>query len=78
MNRLVQVDCQKRFPMYQASSMYQVAGFGRGSAYHEDLEQLPVDWERGIIFHCRLIRRLGILSNHSFNSFFLANPVFVM
>ena len=29
--------------------MYQVAGFGRGSAYHEDLEQLLVDWERGII-----------------------------
>ena len=47
MNRLVQVDSRKRFPMHQASSMSQVAGFGRGSAYHEDLEQLPVDLERG-------------------------------
>ena len=26
--------------------MHQVAGFGRGSADHEDLEQLPIDWER--------------------------------
>ena len=65
MNRLVQVDCQKRFPMYQASSMCQVAGFGRGSAYNEDLEQLLVDWERGIIFHCKLMRHLGILQNRS-------------
>ena len=31
-NRLLHVDCQKRFPMYQANSMYQVADFGRGSA----------------------------------------------
>ena len=44
MSRLVQVDCQKRFPMYQANSMYQVASFGHGSAYHKDMEQLPVDW----------------------------------
>ena len=34
----------KRFPMCQASSMHQVAGFGRGSADHEDLERLLVDW----------------------------------
>ena len=27
--------------------------FGCGSAYHEDLEQLPVDWESGIIRNCR-------------------------
>ena len=33
-NRLLHVDCQKRFPMYQTSSMYQVADFGRGSASH--------------------------------------------
>ena len=56
--RSVHVGCQKRFPMYQASSMCKVAGFGCGSAFHQDLEQLPVDWERGIIFHCRLIRHL--------------------
>ena len=49
MNRLVQVEFQKRFPMYQASSMHQVAGFGRGSACHKELEKLPVDWERVII-----------------------------
>ena len=40
---------------------HQAAGFGRGSANHEDLEQLSVDWERGIIFHWTLIRHLGIL-----------------
>ena len=50
---------KKRFPMYHASSMFQVAGFGRGSAYHEDLEQLPVD--RGIIFNCKSILHLGII-----------------
>ena len=48
-------------PMYHASSMCQFAGNGRGSAYHKDLEQLPVDWERGIIFHCKSILHLGIL-----------------
>ena len=31
MNRLLHVDCQKRFPVSQTNSMYQVAGFGRGS-----------------------------------------------
>ena len=61
MNRLVQVDCPTRFPMYQASCMYQVAGFGRGSAYHKDSERLLVDWERGIIFHFKLVLHLGIL-----------------
>ena len=61
MNRLVLVDCEKRFPMYQASSMCQVAGVGRGSTYHKDLEQLLVDWERGIIFNCKLILHLGFL-----------------
>ena len=29
--------------------MYQVANLGRGSAFHQDLAQLPVDWERGIL-----------------------------
>ena len=46
---LGRVDCQKRFPMYQAKSMYQVAGFGR-----EDLERLQVGWERGIISHSKV------------------------
>ena len=48
-NRFLHVDCQKRFPMYQANSMYQIADFGRGSS-HKDLERLPLDWDRGIIF----------------------------
>ena len=61
-NRLLSVDCQNRFPMYPASSMYQVAGFfGRGSAHHKNLEQLPVDWERGIIYHRKSIVHLEIL-----------------
>ena len=45
-NQLLHVGCQKRFPMYRANSMYQVADFGRGSAYHKDLEQVPIDWAR--------------------------------
>ena len=40
LSRLVHVNCQKCFLVYQASSMYKVASFGRGSAYHGDLEQL--------------------------------------
>ena len=35
--------------------MYQVAGFGRGSALTKDLERLPADWEREIIFHSKSI-----------------------
>ena len=27
--------------------MFEVADFGRGFAFHPDLEQLPVVWERG-------------------------------
>ena len=30
--------------------MCHVANLGRGSAYREDLEQMLVDWERGIKF----------------------------
>ena len=40
------MDCQKRFPVSQTNSMYQVAGFGRGSTWLEDMERLPADWER--------------------------------
>ena len=63
--------------MYQASSMYQVAFFGRGSAYHKDLEQLPVDGERGLLFHCKSIIHLGNLQNRSQGSLDPATPVFV-
>ena len=59
MNRLLHVDCQKRFPV--SHSMYQVAGFGRGSTLLEDLEPLPADWEREIIFHCKSALYLEIL-----------------
>ena len=60
-----------------SSSMYQVGGFGRGSASHKDLERLPVDWERGIIFHCKSILHLEILWNHPNDSLFPVIPVFV-
>ena len=48
------------------SSMYQVADFGRGPASDKDLEQLPVDWERGAIFHFKSIVLLEISGNVSF------------
>ena len=51
--------------MYEASSMYQVVDFGRGFAYHKDLEQMPIDLERWIIFHCKSIVHLDILQNRS-------------
>ena len=75
LSRLVHVDCHISFQVNQASSMYQVASFGRGSAHDEDLEQLPVDSECGIIFHCRLIRNLGTSQYRSWGSLFLAIPV---
>ena len=68
---------KKRFPVSQTNSMYQVACFGRGSTWIEDLERLPGDWEREILFHCKSILHLEILSNHFFNSPFLVNPVSV-
>ena len=71
--RLLHVDCQKRCPMYITNSMYQVAKFGRDSAVHENLEQLPVDWERMIIIHCKLIPQHEILQKHSYNSFLSCN-----
>ena len=64
-NRLLHVCRQKRFPMHPANSMHQVAISGRGSAFHQDLERLPVDWERVKIFHCRSTLHLEILLNHS-------------
>ena len=66
MNRLLLVGCQKRFLVSRTNSMYQVAGFGRGSTKINDLERLPADWEREIIFHCRSILYLEVLLNHSF------------
>ena len=57
--------------------MNQIADFGRGSAHHKDLERLPVDWERGRIFHCESIVHLEILKSRSYTSFFPAAPVFV-
>ena len=67
----------KTFPDVPNKFMYQDAGFGRGSAYHKDVEQLPVDWERGILFHCKSVLHLEILLNHSRNEFFPATLVFV-
>ena len=65
MNRLLHVDSQKRFPVSQTNSMYQVASFGRGSTQLEDLERLPVDWAREKFFNCNSICYLEILLNHS-------------
>ena len=39
------VQSQKRFPVSQKNSTYQVACFGRASTKIEDLEQLLADWE---------------------------------
>ena len=75
--RLLHVDNQKRFPTYQANSLYQIANIGRGLASHKDLEQLSVDWKRGIFSQCKSILHLEILENSLYNSFFPAAPVFV-
>ena len=45
MNRLVLGDCQKSYPMHQASSTYQVAGFGRGLSIPQGLGTIA-DWLR--------------------------------
>ena len=74
--RLLLVHCQKSFPVSQTSSMYEIAGFGRSSEF-EDLERLPADWEREVIFHCKSTLSLEIFLNHSYNSLFLAIPVAV-
>ena len=45
--------------------MYQVVDFGRGFAYHKDLERLSIDLELWKIFHCKSILLLEILQNRS-------------
>ena len=65
MNRACDVDCQKKFPCVPDNSVYHGACFGRGPTLIEDLAQLPADWEREIIFHCKSIVYLDILLNHS-------------
>ena len=59
--------------------LYQVACWSRLNMI-EDLERLPVDWEREKMLHCNSILFLEILLNHSCNSCnspSLATPVFV-
>ena len=63
MKQALHVDCQTHFPVSQTNSMYQVASCGRGSAWIEDLERLPADWENEIIFHCKLILYHEILES---------------
>ena len=76
-NLLLHVD-SKTFPeMCLTNSKYQVANLGRGSVFHQDLEDLPVDWERGKIVDCKLTQHLESLENQSCNSFFPATHVFV-
>ena len=64
LNRTQDVDCEKRFPVFQTNSMYQTARFGRGLTQIEHLERLPVDWEREKKFHCNSILSLEILLHH--------------
>ena len=47
--RFVQVDLQKRFLVYQMSSVYQAAGTNGGWALPGAREQSQDDWERGIM-----------------------------
>ena len=49
---LVQVDFQKRFPMYRTSSLYQAAVKNRRLPLHEDSEQLQDDCESGTTQNC--------------------------
>ena len=51
-------------PMFRADSKYLAASFDRGSAFHEDLEELQAYWERGISVLCELIRRLESPQTH--------------
>ena len=46
MTRTSSVDLQKRFPVIQVDSMFQVASVCRRSAKIADFEPLLVDWER--------------------------------
>ena len=46
MTRVLNVDLQKRFPVVQMDSMFQVASVCRCPAEIEDLKSLLVDWER--------------------------------
>ena len=65
-------------PVSQTNFMCQIAGLGRGSRQIENLERLPVDWEREIIFHFKSILHLRTLWTHSYIIHsFLATPVFV-
>ena len=77
MTRASSVDLQKRFPVVQVDSMFQVASVCRSSAKIAYLESLLVDWERVKMFHYSLTLLRGILQSHSNNSSFLVILVFV-
>ena len=66
----MQMDYQKRFPIYLAA-LFQVANFGHGSACLEGLNFLLVKWERVVIFRCILNQHPENPLNHSYNSLFL-------
>ena len=74
MNRTWDVDYQKRFPVSQTNSMYQVACFGRGSTQIVDLERLPVDWENISLSQFSTAIRFYLLKNslESFIQFVLS------
>ena len=63
-NQMKKIDYQKRFPVFQTPSMYQMANVCRGSAWNENLESL-VDWKRKTTSRCDLIPLLEIHLNLS-------------
>ena len=50
MTRASNVDLQKRFPVVQVDSTFQIASVCRNSAQIAELESLLVDWERVNVF----------------------------
>ena len=77
MTQASNVGVQKRFPVVQMDSMFQVASVCRSSAEIADLKSLLVDWERVNNFHCNSTLLRGILQSHSNNSSFLVILVLV-
>ena len=64
MTRVSNVDLQKRFPVIQVDSMFQVASVCRSSAQIADLKSLLVDWERVKNVHKNSTLIRGILQSH--------------
>ena len=72
MTRVSNVDLQKRFPVVQVDSMFQVASVCRrlGTDHGLELKSLLVDWERAKFVHHNSTLLRAILQSHSNNSSF--------